>query len=111
MIRSSVEVLSFLLPFTFLVRSLLGGPPILKVLSLKRILNELAPRMEKFSYKLWFIASMAVMMPINAMIPNAIIDTVMPVLNLFERTVRQDNMMMSDNFMTASTTKISLAES
>jgi hypothetical protein len=46
---------------------------------------------EKFSFKLWFIAEMAVMMPISAMIPKAIIATVILVLSLLPLTVRQAN--------------------
>jgi hypothetical protein len=51
------------------------------------------------------------MMPISAIIPNAIMDTVIPVLNLLERTVRQDKLMMSAIFINLSATKISYDES
>ncbi|MEI9810372.1 MAG: hypothetical protein WDO16_22240 [Bacteroidota bacterium] len=44
---------------------------------------------EKLSENFWFIACMAVMMPIRAMIPKAIIETVRPVRNLLLRTVRE----------------------
>jgi hypothetical protein len=42
---------------------------------------------------------MAVMMPTKAMIPKAMIATVMPVRSLFARTVRHDKEKISANFM------------
>ena len=62
---------------------------ILAFISLYRILNAFAPIKEKFSFKLWFMADIAVIIPINAMIPKAIIATVIPVRSLLLFTVRQ----------------------
>jgi hypothetical protein len=55
---------------------------------------------EKLSLKLLFIASMAVMMPTRAIIPKAIIATVIPVRNLFALTVLQARTRLSRSFMT-----------
>ena len=55
--------------------------------------------MEKFSFRLWFIAVMAVMMPINAIIPNAIIATVILVRSLLLLTVLYDKAKISAVFM------------
>src|ERR1700741_4045191 len=75
-------------PRFFACISPLPLPPKRTLDSLKRILNAFAPIEEKLSFKLWFIASMAVMIPINAMIPKAMMATVMPVRSLLLRTVR-----------------------
>ena len=61
------------------------------------MLNALAPIVEKLSRRLWFIASMAVIMPISAIIPKAIIATVIPVLSLLLLTVLNDKANVSDN--------------
>jgi hypothetical protein len=48
----------------------------------------LAPIEEKLSLRLWFIDWIAVMMPINAIMPKAMMATVIPVRSLLLRTVR-----------------------
>src|SRR6478752_8513828 len=75
-------------PRFFAFISSLPFPPKRALDSLKRILKALAPMDEKLSFRLWFIASIAVMIPISAMIPKAIMATVIPVRNLLLRTVR-----------------------
>ena len=64
-------------------------PPILTREFLYLILKALVPIEEKLSFKLWFMASIAVIIPMSAMIPNAIMATVILVRNLLARTVRQ----------------------
>src|SRR5580693_4897777 len=51
------------------------------------MVNPLAPMAEKLSVNFCFMASMAVLIPTNAMIPNAIIATVRPVRTRFPRIV------------------------
>jgi len=58
-----------------------------------------APNIEKFSLRLWFIAFIAVIMPIKAIIPRAIMVTVMPVRSLLLFTVRYDKERVSEIFM------------
>jgi hypothetical protein len=54
---------------------------------------------EKLSRRLAFIASIAVMIPTRAMMPKAMIATVIPVRSLCDRTVLIASMMVSKNFM------------
>ena len=53
------------------------------------MLNELAPMVEKLSVRLWFIEAIAVIIPINAIMPSAIIVTVIPVRSLLLFMVRK----------------------
>ena len=62
---------------------------------------------EKLLRKLPFIASIAVIIPINAMIPNAIMATVMPVRNLFPRTVLNASERESESVMKAVSYQVS----
>jgi hypothetical protein len=54
---------------------------------------------EKLSRRLAFIASIAVMIPTRAMIPKAMIATVIPVRSLCDLTVFRASMRVSNNFM------------
>ena len=63
------------------------------------MLNELAPMVEKLSDRLWFIEAIAVIIPINAIMPNAMMATVMPVRSLLLFTVRKASESESDNCM------------
>jgi hypothetical protein len=54
---------------------------------------------EKLSLKLLFIASIAVIIPTRAMIPKAIMATVIPVRSLLALTVRRARENTSRNFM------------
>lgn len=75
-------------------------PPMENLRSLKRMLKALAPMVEKLSLRLLFIASIAVIIPTRAIIPNAMMATVMPVLSLFPLIVLQANIKLSVIFMT-----------
>jgi len=75
-------------------------PPNRTLTSLNRMVKPLAPMDEKLSVNFCFMASMAVLMPTSAMIPNAIMDTVIPVRTLLLLTVRYDNDITSVNFIT-----------
>ena len=74
------------------------------------MLKAFAPMEEKLSFKLWFMASIAVMMPINAMMPKAMMATVMPVRNILLRTVlkaiKKESMMVIQNNNSAMQIKI-----
>ena len=98
MILPVFDFLTFLLLFVFDCVTL-APSPMLNLRSLKRMLNALAPIVEKLSRKLLFIASIAVIIPTNAMIPKAMIATVMPVRSLFPLTVLQANTKLSSSFM------------
>jgi hypothetical protein len=63
------------------------------------MVKPLAPILEKLSVNFWFMASIAVMMPTRAMIPNAMIDTVKPVRSRLPRMVRKASENMSANFI------------
>jgi len=65
-------------------------PPICMFRSLKRKLNALAPIVEKLEVRLLLAACMAVMIRINANIPNAMITTVIAVRNLLPMILRQE---------------------
>ena len=69
------------------------------VLSLKRTVKVLAPIVEKLSVNFWFMALMAVIIPISAMMPKAIIATVNPVRNLLLRMVRKASENVSRKFI------------
>jgi hypothetical protein len=60
-----------------------------------------APMVEKLSVSFWFMALMAVIIPTNAMMPNAIIATVIPLRSLWLLTVRKEREKISANFMAA----------
>src|SRR3954447_13656806 len=51
------------------------------------MVKPLAPIVAKLSFRLLFMASIAVIMPMRAIIPKAIIDTVIPVRSLLLTTV------------------------
>jgi hypothetical protein len=70
------------------------------------MLNPLAPMVEKLSVSFWFIAFMAVIIPTNAIIPKAIMETVIPVRSLLLRTVRKDRESTSFVFMERRLTKV-----
>jgi hypothetical protein len=53
----------------------------------------------KFSVRLWFIEAMAVIIPMSAIMPKAMIATVMPVRSLLLRMVRKASDKESFNFM------------
>ena len=55
------------------------------------MLKALAPMEEKLSLRLWFIDSIAVIIPIKAIMPKAMMATVMPVRSLLLFTVRKAN--------------------
>jgi len=55
------------------------------------MLNEFAPMVEKLSRRLWSIDEIAVIIPINAIMPKAIMVTVMPVRSLLLFTVLKAN--------------------
>jgi hypothetical protein len=63
------------------------------------MLKALAPIVEKLSLRLLFMASMAVMIPTRAMIPKAMMATVMPVRRRWDFTVFQARLKVSRNFM------------
>jgi hypothetical protein len=56
-------------------------PPNCTFRSLYRMLKAFAPMVEKLFVRLWLTASTAVMIAIRAIMPNAMITTVMPVRN------------------------------
>jgi hypothetical protein len=56
---------------------------------------------EKLSVNFWFIALMAVMIPISAIMPKAIIATVSIVRNLLLSTVLKASEKISENFIFA----------
>ncbi|WP_431213736.1 hypothetical protein ACQ86N_02145 [Puia sp. P3] len=53
------------------------------------MVNPLAPMAEKLSVNFCFMALIAVLMPTRAMMPKAMMATVMPVRSLLLRTVRK----------------------
>lgn len=61
---------------------------------------------EKLSVSFWFIASIAVMMPIKAMMPKAIMATVIPLRSLLLRTVRKAKEKTSEVFIKNGFTKL-----
>ena len=63
------------------------------------MVNPFAPIVEKLSVNFWFMALMAVIIPTSAIMPNAIIATVNPVLSLLLRTVRYAKEKMSPVFI------------
>jgi hypothetical protein len=66
--------------------------------SLYRMVYPFAPIEEKLSMNFCCIALIAVLIPTNAIIPNAIIATVRPVRNLLAFTVRNASNMLSREF-------------
>src|SRR5690606_2181733 len=67
--------------------------------SLNLMVKALAPMLEKLSVNFWFIALMAVIMPISAIIPKAIMATVKAVRRVLPLTVRKASRKVSLNFM------------
>ena len=87
-----------------LLLSLCLPPPIRIFLSLYLMLNELAPIVEKLVVRLALAACIEVIIPINAMIPKAIIATVMPVRNLLPEILRQERESVSLKVMSSYST-------
>lgn len=65
---------------------------------------------EKLSVSFWFMALIAVMIPTSAIIPKAIMDTVIPVRSLLLRTVRNASDKTSFIFMKRRSTKVANLE-
>jgi hypothetical protein len=74
-------------------------PPKRIFLSLKRIVKEFAPIVEKLSVNFWFMALMAVIIPTTAIMPKAMMATVSPVRSLLLRMERNASEKMSRKFM------------
>ncbi len=61
--------------------------------------NPLAPMLEKLSMNFWEMAWIAVLMPINAAIPRAMMATVMLVRRTLDRMVRNASDNVSERFI------------